>query len=87
MRGQSLSGVSYLPGQLELAGTEPSTRKMLERRASKPMRPNKPQRACDHGLFSDDADQLDLNGRDRKGLAETDHDAPSVRQYSAFRNA
>lgn len=29
-------------------------------RASAPMRPRKPQKACDHGLFSDDADQLDL---------------------------
>jgi hypothetical protein len=29
-------------------------------RASAPMRPRKPQKACDVGLFSDDANQLDL---------------------------
>ena len=28
--------------------------------ADKPLRPRKPQVPCDHGLFSDDALQLDL---------------------------
>ena len=28
--------------------------------AAAPLKPARPQRACDHGLFSDDAAQLDL---------------------------
>jgi hypothetical protein len=60
MSHQSISGVSYLPGQLELAGCEPSTRDMLQRRSEAPLRAGKRQSACDIGLFSDAADQLDL---------------------------
>lgn len=32
----------------------------LRREAAKPLRPRKVQAACDIGLFSDEADQLDL---------------------------
>jgi len=60
MRGQSLSGVSYLPGQLELSGTEPSLRAALARQAASPLKPKVAQAACDVGLFGDDAAQLDL---------------------------
>jgi hypothetical protein len=60
MRGQSISGISYLPGQLELSGTSPSVREVLAKRAAAPLRPGKAQAACDVGLFGDDASQLDL---------------------------
>lgn len=33
---------------------------MAARKAQEPLRPRKPQLPCDIGLFSDDADQLDL---------------------------
>jgi hypothetical protein len=33
---------------------------VAERKWSAPIKPAKPQRPCDHGLFSDEADQLDL---------------------------
>jgi hypothetical protein len=33
---------------------------LLRQRAAAPIKPDKPQKACDHGLFSDEADQLDL---------------------------
>lgn len=33
---------------------------MAKRRANAPLRPAKPQKPCDVGLFSDEADQLDL---------------------------
>lgn len=60
MRGQSISGVSYLPGQLELAGTQPDQRSRVSRLSAAPLQARKPQRSCDIGLFSDAADQLDL---------------------------
>lgn len=34
--------------------------KRIQLLASAPIKPSKPQIACDHGLFSDEADQLDL---------------------------
>jgi hypothetical protein len=44
-----------------LPGTEPITDRVLaERRAALPLKPKAPQRPCDHGLFSDEASQLDL---------------------------
>jgi hypothetical protein len=47
-----------LPGQLDLpAMPEASEAKRL---AVLPLKPTKPQEACDQGLFSDDANQLDL---------------------------
>jgi hypothetical protein len=33
---------------------------MLRRKSDAPIKPPKPQKPCDVGLFSDDADQLDL---------------------------
>jgi hypothetical protein len=60
MARKSISGLSYLPGQLELAGTRPDHAWHLSELAKAALRPSVPQRACDHGLFSDDADQLDL---------------------------
>jgi hypothetical protein len=53
---ESLAGLSYLPGQLEIAGTAKSAHGF----ANQSLRPSKPQKPCDHGLFSDDAAQLDL---------------------------
>jgi hypothetical protein len=47
--------------QAVLPGAERATSAHIARtRALGPMRPKKPQKACDVGLFSDDADQLDL---------------------------
>jgi hypothetical protein len=39
---------------------------MLNRRAGAPLRPGVPQAPCDHGLFSDQALQLDLVERARQ---------------------
>jgi hypothetical protein len=33
---------------------------LLRRKAAAPIKPRKPQAPCDIGLFSDDADQMDL---------------------------
>ncbi|MES2166601.1 MAG: hypothetical protein V4458_06150 [Pseudomonadota bacterium] len=33
---------------------------VAQRRAASPLKPKVPQRPCDVGLFSDEADQLDL---------------------------
>lgn len=53
--------IEYLPGQTELPGAEPTpVRQQLERKAAAPLKPRKPQRSCDVGLFSDEAAQLDL---------------------------
>lgn len=50
-----------LPGQLELPACEHEPSKLLlQRRANAPMRPDKAQKACDMGLFSDQAAQIDL---------------------------
>jgi len=47
--------------QAVLPGAERiSMAKIAATRALGPMRPKKPQKACDVGLFSDEADQLDL---------------------------
>lgn len=43
-----------------LPGCSPDVKGLLTLKAKAPMRPGKPQQACDHGLFSDDPDQLDL---------------------------
>jgi hypothetical protein len=54
-------GDRYLPGQLELAGTAPiSDADLAKHLAAEMLRPAVPQRACDHGLFSDAAAQTDL---------------------------
>lgn len=46
--------------QLRIDGTAPDPAGLAKRLAAAPMRPSKPQAPCDVGLFSDDADQLDL---------------------------
>jgi hypothetical protein len=38
----------------------PDVKGLLRQRAAAPIKPKKPQAPCDVGLFSDDADQLDL---------------------------
>jgi hypothetical protein len=43
-----------------LAGCEPDVAGLLRARAAAPIKPRVPQNACDAGLFSDEADQLDL---------------------------
>lgn len=49
-----------LPGQIDLPQTGPDVRSLTQAKASAPMKPAKPQAPCDIGLFSDDADQMDL---------------------------
>ena len=48
------------PRQIGMSGTGPDIAVLLRLKAAAPIKPAKPQKACDHGLFSDDADQLDL---------------------------
>lgn len=48
------------PRQLDLAHTSPDTAGLAKRMAAAPLRPRKAQAACDIGLFSDDAAQIDL---------------------------
>lgn len=52
--------VSYLPGQMDLPQTEPTSSQYLAHKAANTLKPTKPQLPCDHGLFSDEANQLDL---------------------------
>ena len=49
-----------LPGQLDLpdAGERPTN--LAKRQAAAPLRPQAPQEPCDHGLFSDQRNQLTL---------------------------
>lgn len=47
-----------LPGQMDLP--ECPEQCPAQRKADQPLRPSQPQVPCDHGLFSDDAAQLDL---------------------------
>lgn len=49
-----------LPGQLDMPQTEERLADLAKAKAAAPMRPAKPQRPCDVGLFSDEADQMDL---------------------------
>lgn len=54
-----LMGRSDLAGQAEL--TLPNEAESLaKRKAAEPLRPEKEQRPCDIGLFSDEANQIDL---------------------------
>jgi hypothetical protein len=53
---------SNLPNQLELSGTSQDPAGLAQIKANAPLRPSKPQKACDEGLFSDDARQSDLIG-------------------------
>lgn len=45
---------------LRMAGCEPDVAGLLRIRAAAPIKPRAPQAPCDVGLFSDEADQLDL---------------------------
>jgi hypothetical protein len=47
-----------LPGQLDLPDT--GERPIAKIKAAEPMRPAVPQKPCDIGLFSDEANQLDF---------------------------
>jgi hypothetical protein len=48
-------------GQYVLPGAEEAGDAAMARRAADaPLRPRVPQQPCDHGLFSDDAAQVDL---------------------------
>lgn len=49
-----------LPGQLDLPDTPRTPNANASRLAAAPMRPDKPQKPCDVGLFSDDAAQSEL---------------------------
>src|SRR5690242_18274331 len=49
-----------LPGQLDMPQTEERLADLARLKAAAPMRPTKPQMPCDVGLFSDEADQIDL---------------------------
>jgi hypothetical protein len=49
-----------LPVQTFFPGTAPDLAGALQRAADAPIRPSVAQVACDIGLFSDDASQLDL---------------------------
>jgi hypothetical protein len=51
---------SNLPGQLDMPQTETRLAELAKAKAAAPMRPAKPQKPCDVGLFSDEADQMDL---------------------------
>lgn len=46
--------------QFGLPGTPADVAGLLRQKAAAPIKPRKPQVPCDIGLFSDDADQLDL---------------------------
>lgn len=50
--------------------TAPNIAGLLRQKAAAPIKPTKPQKDCDIGLFSDDADQLDLVS----WLTEQSHD-------------
>lgn len=46
--------------QPSFPGTAADVGGLLRIKAAAPIKPRKPQSPCDHGLFSDEADQLDL---------------------------
>jgi hypothetical protein len=46
--------------QTEMPGTSPDIAGLLRLKAAAPIKPRKPQLPPDIGLFSDEADQLDL---------------------------
>lgn len=46
--------------QTELPGTSADIAGLLRQKVAAPIKPRKPQQPCDVGLFSDEADQLDL---------------------------
>jgi hypothetical protein len=52
--------ISRSERQTVLPGTAADVRGLLRLKANAPLKGRKPQQACDVGLFSDEADQLDL---------------------------
>jgi hypothetical protein len=46
--------------QMAMPGTAPDVAGLLRQKAAAPIKPAKPQKPCDIGLFSDEADQIDL---------------------------
>jgi len=52
--------VSRSDRQTSLSGTSPNIGGLLRLKAAAPIKPRKLQKPCDVGLFSDEADQLDL---------------------------
>lgn len=53
--------------QKTIPGCTPVTqRELAERRAREPLKPARPQKPCDLGLFSDQAQQVDLEDLLRK---------------------
>lgn len=55
-----MAKMSLSDRQTIMLGTEADIRGLLRIKAAAPIKPRKPQQPCDVGLFSDDADQLDL---------------------------
>lgn len=51
---------STLPGQLDIPQTEERPLAAAMLRGDMPLKPKTAQKPCDIGLFSDEADQLDL---------------------------
>jgi len=52
--------MSRFDRQTQMPGTAADVRGLLRLKAAAPIKPRKPQARCDIGLFSDEADQLDL---------------------------
>lgn len=50
------------PRQMDFAQTPKDSAGLAKQLAAAPLRPRKPQNPCDIGLFSDEADQLDIAG-------------------------
>jgi hypothetical protein len=48
------------PRQMQLDHTASNPAGLARKLAAAPLKPRKPQAPCDVGLFSDEADQLDL---------------------------
>jgi hypothetical protein len=57
---KSIQGISDLPGQGTLPECVKDRTGLAMKRAAEPLRPSKPQKPMDIGLFSDEASQLDL---------------------------
>lgn len=61
MRSQHIPGPRVdLPGQLEIPATVPDPVGQARRMVEAALRPSKPQKPCDHGLFGDGAKQQSL---------------------------
>lgn len=49
-----------LPGQMDLPECPERLGQVLQAKANAALKPAKPQQPCNHGLFSDEAAQIDL---------------------------